>query len=334
MNRHIHFSIVFDTNALQEGVGRDFSHNWACKAPEYCSAVIESMDAYEYFNILIPELVLAEISQHQMEGHKAHVEVLKSTKLPAWEFDYDSAGYSGWLKESHDHLREKAKIGMVPLRFISVSDEDGLGRIIKRVLRKAPPFSCAKGESDKGFKDAVIWESVLEYKEAHPNEQIILVSKDKLMTCDRIRKEYEDRFGEELIIASNGLTDLCETLKSLIEPLELGYATPGFIGDEANLIQLIKNWIFMHMSEIEDFLDMPFESNNKTKIERIDANWISDEDCEVSIVLRMGKDDLSEARIVSLVFLVSRDSEQEAWLLKTLSIDGECEIRDELLDVD
>ena len=48
----------------------------------------------------------------------------------------------------------------------------------------------------------------------------------------------------------------------------------------------------------------------------------------------MGKDDLSEARIVSLVFLVSRDSEQEAWLLKTLSIDGECEIRDELLDVD
>lgn len=332
MNGAPHYAIAFDTNILQEGAGKDFSQSWLRKSLERCGDVIESMDACEYFRILIPDLVLKEISQHQLENHKNQIDMMRGIKLPAWEFEYDASGYSKWLDGIHSDLRKSAKIGMVPLEFISVSSEDGLDRIIERVLRKDPPFSNSRGETDKGFKDAVIWESILEYKKSHISEQVILVSKDKLMTCDRVKDEYRERFNEDLVVVSEGLSTLCEVLSRLIGDMRLGYEAPCIVGEEAALIRSVKMWVFSHMPEIATRLGISLEMSEETKPEQTNVVWVSDKSCDVSMILRIGKCDLCETEVVTLIFSAERNSEDGFWLLRSLSIDGKSEQRSEVLD--
>lgn len=66
--------------------------------------------------------------------------------------------------------------------------------IMERAFRKKPPFKGGEGESDKGFKDTILWESILEY----PYEQerigrVILITENK---NDFNSKFLEDEFLE------------------------------------------------------------------------------------------------------------------------------------------
>ena len=50
--------------------------------------------------------------------------------------------------------------------------------IVNRALKKNPPFEGKDKKSDKGFKDALIWESILDFASQHTNAEIIFYSKD------------------------------------------------------------------------------------------------------------------------------------------------------------
>ena len=50
--------------------------------------------------------------------------------------------------------------------------------IIDRAFGKRPPFEGKDKKSDKGFKDALLWESILEFALNQPKSEIIYYSKD------------------------------------------------------------------------------------------------------------------------------------------------------------
>ena len=69
--------------------------------------------------------------------------------------------------------------------------------MIQRAIKKDPPFEAKEKESDKGFKDALIWESLKEYKKKNVKDTIVLYSKDKRIVDIFLQKEYKEIFAGE-----------------------------------------------------------------------------------------------------------------------------------------
>ena len=76
-----------------------------------------------------------------------------------------------------------------------------LDSIIERAINKRQPFEGKEKQSDKGFKDAVIWESLLQYKRNNPGNKLVYYSCDKRFS-DELKIEYKKIFNEEIEIIS------------------------------------------------------------------------------------------------------------------------------------
>jgi hypothetical protein len=65
----------------------------------------------------------------------------------------------------------------IPFEVIDLKNNDVLPQIKELALNKKPPFE-GKDNTDKGFKDALIYFSVLEYLQEIPNKNIFVCVKD------------------------------------------------------------------------------------------------------------------------------------------------------------
>lgn len=72
--------------------------------------------------------------------------------------------------------------------------------IVSRVINKKPPFEGKAKESDKGFKDALLWESIIYYKNTNLNRKIVLYTNDKIFNDKCLSEEYYREFNEEIKI--------------------------------------------------------------------------------------------------------------------------------------
>lgn len=63
---------------------------------------------------------------------------------------------------------------IIPLR----RDGEMLSAVFERANKKIPPFLCETNASDKGFKDALIWESMLTYFKENGEQEVLFVTDD------------------------------------------------------------------------------------------------------------------------------------------------------------
>lgn len=313
------YAIVFDTNVLEEKTGKDFAKSWIEKSLEPCCDIIESMDAYDRFKILIPELVRSELIQHQLEQHKSFVEAMKSASLPSWKFDYDPSGYKEDLNALVQSLFEKGSFGMVSIEAIPYPPDECFARLVERVLLKKPPFEGGNGKTDKGFKDAVIWESVLEYKRAHFSERIILVSRDKIFNNPQIKKEYEDEFEEEIVIVDSA-NELMTCLKSLVNSMKRGYRAPEFFDETVRLESLLKYWVFDNISLLQSSLNIPYTDEGKVKVSFDGMEETVDGKLVISAFLIFGSGDMLEFLSAPISFKVAHCQGEDEYLLESYSL--------------
>lgn len=87
-------------------------------------------------------------------------------------------------------------------------NKDGktLETIIARANQKEPPFAIDKNASDKGFKDCLLWLSLLEYFKNNGEKEVIFVTDDKNAFknhTDFLTKEFEDVTGKHIEIQPN-----------------------------------------------------------------------------------------------------------------------------------
>ncbi|MBQ9735191.1 MAG: DUF4935 domain-containing protein [Clostridia bacterium] len=78
--------------------------------------------------------------------------------------------------------------------------------IIDRANKKEPPFSREKEASDKGFKDCLLWLSLLEYFKDNGEEEIVFLTDDKKAFknhTDFLVKEFERKTGKTIIFYPN-----------------------------------------------------------------------------------------------------------------------------------
>ena len=80
-----------------------------------------------------------------------------------------------------------------------------LSAVLERAYSKTPPFSSEDHASDKGFKDALIWESLLVFFKEKGENEVLLITDDGGFTknADDLCAEFAEVTGKKLFIHPN-----------------------------------------------------------------------------------------------------------------------------------
>ncbi len=187
--------IFFDTNILYVSgdKGEDFSEFSLNNVYNDLTDFIERND-FEGVKIFIPKIVLEELSFQKRKRYPESLKTLKNhfkdfDKLPGFIFQApDDFDYDPYLYQRIEEYTARMGIDILPY-----PSNERFNYLIKRAVEKRPPFKGKDTISDKGFKDAINWESILEFARSHECENYLLYSKDQ-------------DFSEELEIEFNAIT--------------------------------------------------------------------------------------------------------------------------------
>ena len=152
-------------------------------------------------------------------------------------------------------------------------DSDIFNKIWARVLKKIPPFSNEPKASDKGFKDALMWLSILEFFKHSGEEKILFITNDKgfINNKDFLCKEFHEITGKTIDIKENSY------YKTLIatEVIEIPEKNIEKLPD----VQFLRTQIYNIINAVcystdEDSWGREFEVRNFYIIEKIDADYV------------------------------------------------------------
>ncbi|MBU3089828.1 DUF4935 domain-containing protein [Clostridium gasigenes] len=104
-------------------------------------------------------------------------------------------------------------------------------------MNKEPPFEGKGKESDKGFKDALLWESIFDFKRKQTEKIIILYSNDNIL-----KMKYHKLFNESLDVVKDE-----SDIRSFLEKLK----DSNKIFEEETLIYDRINKIIMNGYEVK-----------------------------------------------------------------------------------
>ena len=95
-------------------------------------------------------------------------------------------------------------------------------KIMDRIFKKIPPFNKADNASDKGFKDTMLWLSILDYFKSNGNKNIIFATDDKAFKNNEeaLCREFNEFTSKNIEIKENSFFET--TIKQeeeIVEPL-------------------------------------------------------------------------------------------------------------------
>jgi len=79
--------------------------------------------------------------------------------------------------------------------------------ILTRAYNKIPPFNDNDKASDKGFKDTLMWLSIIEFFKNNGEDEIVFLTNDKCFTekSDALNKEFEEYAKKKIKIMENSM---------------------------------------------------------------------------------------------------------------------------------
>ena len=188
--------VFLDTNILHSK-STDFTKARFAEKLEELIGEIEVNDLYTYVKLVIPQLVISELRKQQIDDCSNTVNDLRKTKVTSQVIELPK-NYEEICDKVFNDALDGLHNGTVKVDIAPYPPNEALQGLIQRAISKLPPFEGKDKESDKGFKDALIWESLLNYKKRNTNDALILYSKDKRITDSLLEKEYTELFDEEI----------------------------------------------------------------------------------------------------------------------------------------
>ena len=188
--------IVIDTNIINSGSNNFMIAQFSSKLDDIIRA-LESTDNYQEVKILLPKIVIQELYQHQLSNYQKRVDSLKGLKIPGLDYTQENdypAMQTRFFAETITNLTTRA----LQTEIIDYPKDSVLPNIIERALLKRAPFEGEDKVSDKGFKDVILWESILEYKRQHHNDTLILFTSDIRLCCSSLENEYQTLFHDNI----------------------------------------------------------------------------------------------------------------------------------------
>ena len=180
-NNEVAYYLIFDTNVLFQTYEKkadftSFSFNATYKN---IIDMINQLDIYNQVVLGIPLVVWSEMEKQIIEKHDELLLTYKKTItkkiFPEYSIQENpTINYSEYIKIKILKYKEELSEGLNEVIEIPIASNSRFKSIINRAFSKLPPFEGKDKKSDKGFKDALLWESVLEFALKHPKSKIIV----------------------------------------------------------------------------------------------------------------------------------------------------------------
>lgn len=250
LNDDVRYYLIFDTNVLFQAYEKkaDFTSFSFNSTYENIIDMINQLDIYSQVILVIPSVVWRELEKQIIEKHDELLLTYRSTitnkVFPEYSIkENPQMDYPEYIKTKIKEYKDDIQQGMSEVIEIQNASNSRFRSIIDRAFGKRPPFEGKDKKSDKGFKDALLWESILEFALNQPKSEIIYYSKD-------------NAFGEFLI----------QEFAEVVDKSSL------FICKNENEVKLrLEAWA----QEIDKYSYQPIESFDENK-EIID--WLNSED--------------------------------------------------------
>ena len=199
------FCLIFDTNALFQAYEKkaDFTSFSFNATFENVIDMINKLDIYNQVTIAIPSVVWNEMKKQIIEKHDDLLLAFKNTitkkNFPEYSIrENPEINYSEYIETEIIKYKEELSKGLNNVIEIPIASDSRFESIINRAFMKLPPFEGKDKKSDKGFKDALLWESVLEFAIKHPKSKIIYYSKDNAFG-DFLLKEFAENVVDSVL---------------------------------------------------------------------------------------------------------------------------------------
>lgn len=213
--------IVLDTNKVRSTHSGGASYGSFELGAEYndLKSYIGEKGLSQFVEIAIPSVAIEEVLQQKVEQYSKdirHIAEIRSrlSELPGVSFSGVTLPTTRFDCKEHLTPRMTDFIQNSELTVIDI-EEEKFGHILKEVLRRAierrPPFRMGKNSADIGFKDVMIWESMLNYCGYNRYDKVILYTGDSGFN-EKCIEEFESKVHKELVI-----TPLMESLQAEIE---------------------------------------------------------------------------------------------------------------------
>jgi len=177
--------------------------------------------------------------------------------------------------ETEKELTQKGYIDLFGEHIISFSSDDTtFSKILDRVFKKVPPFLSVDGASDKGFKDSLIWLSLLEFFQSSGEDDVVFITNDNgfRKNTDALCKEFKEFTGKNIVIKDNSYyKSQCEVKVSETIPPKNDSPLP----DVNQLREKIHDVIHsLCGANIGDYWGNPYWNNTFTLSQRVDSAYI------------------------------------------------------------
>lgn len=183
--------IVFDTNMLREMLGKEVAYHKFTFGKSYneLKGFIVDNGLSDYVSLTVSTMVIEELKKQKKKAYlddirnlKEIVERLKglphinedSIQIPNDDFDCEA-----FVEENAIRFIEDNAISTLVL------EEKHASSILSNMIKKVTaidtpdsPFAKTKNYSDAGFKDGIIWETLMHYEKVQEFDKVIFLSKD------------------------------------------------------------------------------------------------------------------------------------------------------------
>lgn len=207
-------SVVIDTNFLFVSKIKDFTNlKFMCNLERLINVVIEN-NLIDIVTIAIPRVVVKEVIQQQCEQYYDNIGRLNSMKFPNIDIKVVDEYASILERKFKYELNLLTNDKKVKIKILEYPSEKNFHSTIERAIEKKPPFEGVEKQSDKGFKDAILWQSLIEYKNSNKDELITLLTRDKIFSDKELISEYKRLFNQDITIIESEKKE--ETIKKLV----------------------------------------------------------------------------------------------------------------------
>ena len=273
------YFLIFDTNILFQSYKNhaDFTHFSLNSVFQEAIGMVNQLDIYENVEIAISSVVWNELKKQIIAAHEERIIEFEKWNFPEYAVKkLPVEDYSIYIEKRIDEYKKSISSGINKIIELPIPTEKRFEKIVKRAFEKEAPFEGKDKKSDKGFKDVLIWESILELTEDNPKAQIIFYSEDKGFK-EKLVTEFMDLFPEACIYIYSKKDDVKEQLQIWAKEIDkYSYRPIEDFDENAEIVDWLNSEDF-----IEQIIDGDFGLVEKGRlISSISANLVSVDNIE------------------------------------------------------
>ncbi|MCY1660898.1 PIN domain-containing protein [Chryseobacterium sp. SL1] len=214
--------IVFDTNALRSTEAGQVAYRFFAfgKPFQMIEEYINANHLNEHVHLAIPSWAIEELKDQKNRQYLEDIEKYKEVterlfglpsfqKVPLPQEEFDCRAY----------VQEKAEefLAAKQLKQLDIKEELAstvLKSMMSRVLKEEKlkkPFANSGKYKDAGFKDNIVWESLMHYDDVEAYDKFIFITKDT--DYGNCQKEFKEKWNKHIIILKDENSVKAEILK-------------------------------------------------------------------------------------------------------------------------